>query len=138
MNNYWHTNYKADQEGPVTLRYGISPHAGSEPATAKRLAAEFANPLIAVPTSRSSALAGFPLTVQGAAFVATRLKPMAGGRGHLLRLYNASSRPARLVLAGAAAEAGRVFLSDIDGAPGGRLTAPLEVPASGIVTLLVK
>ncbi|MCK7483887.1 MAG: hypothetical protein M0C28_48030 [Candidatus Moduliflexus flocculans] len=32
MNNYWHTNYKADQEGPVTLRYAVSPHLGSDPA----------------------------------------------------------------------------------------------------------
>ena len=26
MNNHWHTNYKADQEGPVTFRYAIAPH----------------------------------------------------------------------------------------------------------------
>ncbi len=37
MNNYWHTNYKADQEGPVTLRYAVTPHRGSDTATAKRL-----------------------------------------------------------------------------------------------------
>ena len=28
MNNYWHTNYKADQEGDVMFRYSLRPHAG--------------------------------------------------------------------------------------------------------------
>ena len=28
MNNHWHTNYKADQEGPTVFRYVILPHTG--------------------------------------------------------------------------------------------------------------
>ena len=68
MNNYWHTNYKADQEGPVTLRYAVTPHRGSDTATAKRLGLEAANPLLPVaadpvspvsPLSADRRLAGF-------------------------------------------------------------------------------
>ena len=29
MNNYWETNYKADQEGPTPFRYALRPHAGT-------------------------------------------------------------------------------------------------------------
>ena len=47
MNNYWHTNYKADQEGPVTLRYAVTPHRGPDGARAKKLALEAATPLVA-------------------------------------------------------------------------------------------
>jgi hypothetical protein len=31
MNNYWHTNYKADQSGEVTFRYVINFHTGFNP-----------------------------------------------------------------------------------------------------------
>ena len=30
MNNYWHTNYKADQEGIVNFKYALRPHADSK------------------------------------------------------------------------------------------------------------
>jgi len=40
MNNYWHTNYKADQEGAVTLRYAMSPHRGADGAAARKLGLE--------------------------------------------------------------------------------------------------
>ena len=30
LNNYWHTNYKADQEGRITLRYVVQPHTGAD------------------------------------------------------------------------------------------------------------
>jgi hypothetical protein len=40
MNNYWHTNYKADQEGPVQFRYAIQPHAEFNPAEATKFGRE--------------------------------------------------------------------------------------------------
>ena len=30
LNNYWHTNYKADQDGPIAFRYAVEPHAGND------------------------------------------------------------------------------------------------------------
>jgi hypothetical protein len=32
MNNYWHTNYKADQSGEVTFRFVLNFHKGYNPA----------------------------------------------------------------------------------------------------------
>jgi alpha-mannosidase len=81
---------------------------------------------------------GFPLTVGGGSIVATRLRPAADGRGWILRLYNASSKPEKLVLSGQAVENGRVLLSDLDGTPGAPFAAPLELPAFGILTLLIR
>ena len=118
MNNYWHTNYKADQEGTVTLRYAVSPHRGSDTATAKRLGLEAANPLLAVAADPASPVPRFPLTVGSPAFVAMSLIPSAGGRAWVLRLLNASSKPETLALSGRAYDSGRVFLSDLSGARG--------------------
>lgn len=138
MNNYWHTNYKADQEGQVTLRYAVSPHLGSDPATAKRLASEASTPLVAVAADPDRPAPRFPLTVESDALVAVSIKPAADGKAWILRLYNASDRAETLRLSGAAAGRGRVFLSDVDGAAGPRLSSPLEVPPSAILTLLIR
>jgi alpha-mannosidase len=48
MNNYWHTNFKADQEGPVTFRYAIRPH-GPWRAEDARLGEEVRRPLLVRP-----------------------------------------------------------------------------------------
>jgi len=137
MNNYWHTNYKADQEGPVTLRYAMSPHRGADGAAARKLGLEASTPLIPIAADPSKPVPVFPLAVEPAAFVATRLRPSWDGRGWILRLLNASSKPEKLVLAGEAVDKGRVFLSDIDGVPGAPFKAPVEIPALGILTLLI-
>ena len=138
MNNYWHTNYKADQEGPVTLRYVVAPHRGADTAAAKRLGLEAAAPLIPVPADQASPPPCFPLVVTNPDVVATRLRPAADGRAWLLRLFNASSRPQTLALRGEAPDRGRIFISDIEGAPGPRLAVPLELPAYGILTLVIR
>ncbi|MCK7483579.1 MAG: hypothetical protein M0C28_46050 [Candidatus Moduliflexus flocculans] len=137
MNNYWHTNYKADQEGPVTLHYAVSPHLGPDPAKAKRLGLEASTPLVAVAADPAAPAPRFPLTVESEALVAISLKPAADGKAWILRLYNASDRPETLRLSGEAAGRGRVFLGDVDGAEGPGLTASLEVPPSGILTLRI-
>jgi len=138
MNNYWHTNYKADQEGPVTLRYAVSPHRGADTATAKRLGLEAANPLLPVAADPASVVPRFPLTIGSPAFVVMSLKPAEDGRAWVLRLLNASSKPEKLLLSGQAFEGGRVFLSDISGTEGQRVSAPIESPAFGILTLLIR
>jgi hypothetical protein len=137
MNNYWHTNYKADQEGPVTLRYAVAPHRGGDTAAAKKLGLEASSPLLALAADPASPAPRFPLTVGSPAFVAMSLRPSADGKAFILRLLNASSGPRTLRLSGEAFDDGRVFSSGIDGREGARITAPLEVPAFGIVTLRI-
>ena len=138
MNNYWHTNYKADQEGPMTLRYAIEPHRGSDKATAKRLGTEAMNPLVAVPAEASTPVPRFPLAVGPGSFVATSLRPSVDGQAWILRLLNASDRPDKLELSGQAYDLGRVFLSDLGETQGARVSAPVEVPAFGILTLRIR
>ncbi|HMA55065.1 MAG TPA: glycoside hydrolase family 38 C-terminal domain-containing protein, partial [Acidobacteriota bacterium] len=138
MNNYWHTNYKADQEGPVTLRYVVAPHRGSDTAAAKRLGLEASNPLIPIAADPGSPAPGFPLAVRPGAFVATRLKASLDGKAWIMRLFNASSGPEKLLLSGEAFDQGRVFLSDLRETQGPPLSLPLEVPAFGILTLLIR
>jgi hypothetical protein len=48
FNNYWHTNYKADQAGPMTFRFVLRPHAAFDAAALRRLSDEQDFPLLAV------------------------------------------------------------------------------------------
>ena len=49
MNNHWHTNYRADQEGWVTFRYAIHPHGIYDAGAAARCGIENTQPLIVAP-----------------------------------------------------------------------------------------
>jgi alpha-mannosidase len=152
MNNYWHTNYKADQEGRVAFRYVVRPHLGFEAAAVKRAGMEAARPLIVVEVrgggegrsaakkgaAREGATAGhfgLPLAIEPAAFVVTSLRPAADGTGIIMRVYNASGRPETLRLGGALAKKRGIYLSDPTEAKRARVAGPLLVPAFGLVTL---
>jgi hypothetical protein len=88
MNNYWHTNYKADQEGLVTFRYSILPHADFKPEEAARFGRERRQPLLAVMANSSKALAASLFKVDPPAVLVESIKPIAGGRAWLLYFYN--------------------------------------------------
>jgi alpha-mannosidase len=138
MNNYWHTNYRADQEGPVTLRYAVEPHRGADPATAKKLGAEAMTPLVPMRADAAAPVPRFPLAVEPGSFVATSLRPSADGKAWILRLLNASDRPEELRLSGEAFDRGRVFLSDLGEGELIPVAGSVNAPGFGILTLRVR
>ena len=107
-------------------------------ATAKRLGLETANPLIPIAADPGSPTPRFPLAIRPGAFVVTRLLPSLDGKAWIMRLFNASSGPEKLILSGEAFDQGRVFLSDLRETQGPPLSLPLDVPGFGILTLLIR
>jgi hypothetical protein len=51
LNNYWHTNYKADQNGSMSFRFVLRPHAAFDAAALRRLSDEQTFPLLPLPAS---------------------------------------------------------------------------------------
>ncbi|MCY3024180.1 MAG: glycosyl hydrolase-related protein, partial [Planctomycetota bacterium] len=49
MNNYWHTNYKAGQDGDFTFRFAIASRPKSDNAASAQFGWAVSNPLLAVP-----------------------------------------------------------------------------------------
>jgi len=49
MNNYWHTNYRSDEEGLTVVEYRLTPHGPFDPVQAGRRGAEAGQPLVIVP-----------------------------------------------------------------------------------------
>ncbi len=98
LNNYWHTNYKADQEGPITLRYIVQPHAGDDIGAAKRVGLDAERPLLAAPAA--ALRGGDPvLRVGSPEIVVTSVRPSRDGRAVIARLYNAALRTVQTAVA---------------------------------------
>ncbi len=137
MNNYWETNYKADQEGETTFRYSLRPHAGLlDQAEAARFGVERSRPLIVIPALPDGPPALSSLfTLDRAGVLVTALKPSRDGTAWIIRLYAAAERPESVHLGFAAGIAADLFESGPDEARGRSVPGAIDLPANGITTL---
>ncbi|GHT46764.1 hypothetical protein FACS189454_08400 [Planctomycetales bacterium] len=89
-NNHWETNYKADQEGELKFEYWIWAYQKNnfDNGIAQRFARQVHQPVIALPTSLSTA--GSLLTLENEGnVITTGIRPTRDGSGALLvRLFN--------------------------------------------------
>ena len=92
MNNYWHTNYKADQEGPVTFNYSILPHAAFNAVDAARFGTERRQPLIVSLADASTPPRSSLLHFSSPNVLVSSLKPIANGQSWLVYLYNPTEK----------------------------------------------
>ena len=90
MNNHWHTNYKADQEGPTTFRYAISAHGPYDAGAAQRFGIEQSQPLVVAPARGNTPKETSLMTVEPSGVVVTSLQPIDGGKQIAVRLFNAT------------------------------------------------
>jgi alpha-mannosidase len=138
MNNHWHTNYKADQDGPTVFRYYIQPHGAYDCAAAERFGIERSQPLIAVPVAAAASADQSEkpfLQIDTPSVLVSSLKPANGGKAILVRLFNASERPAKATLAWREPAPKTIYLSNLTEQKGKPVSGPIEMPAWGIVTL---
>jgi len=133
MNNYWHTNYKADQEGPVTFRYVIVPHAGFKPAEAVRIGRETREPLVVIPDDTNPQPGVSLFKIQPEDILVTELEALPGGNGWLVCLYNPKGEAQNALLAWNRTTAVSFSISDRAGRAGKEVTGPIKVAAWGSV-----
>jgi hypothetical protein len=93
MNNYWYTNYKADQEGVSSYRYSLEPHGLFHEADAARRGMERSQPLVIHPAASGEAQHRSLFAISSPNVLASSVYPCAGGRGLIVRLYNAGGVP---------------------------------------------
>jgi hypothetical protein len=87
MNNYWYTNYKADQEGKTSFHYALQPHGEVNDAALEMAASDFTQPLISFPLKKDVVLSKGLFQLTNAAVVVTAIVPQARGQ-FLIRLFN--------------------------------------------------
>jgi alpha-mannosidase len=133
MNNYWHTNFKAEQGGPVEFRFALRPHGPYRSEDAVRFGMEQRAPLLVVPGSRVALPSSPLLTVSPAAVVVTSIKPASDGRGWLVQFQNPTDATQQVRLVWRRGTATALWLSDSSERRGTRLTGTVPVPARGTV-----
>jgi alpha-mannosidase len=134
MNNHWHTNYRADQEGPTVFRYALRPHQVFASDAAARFGVECSQPLVVTKATGQSPQKS-RLRVSSDKVLVSALKPADDGRGWIVRLFGASGQPQKVRLSWASPAPGRVWLSDLGEDQLQEAGHSIEVPAWGIVTL---
>jgi alpha-mannosidase len=137
LDNYWHTNYRAEQDGVLTFRFTLAPHGPFNPAALRRLGADREQPLLLQPVAPTAPRVRAPFTVTGDGVVVSSLKPAGKGRALLVRLYNASDQPATAVLRGGAAGVLRISRADAGGLAAGAAGSTLKLAPFQSVLLRV-
>ncbi len=89
MNNSWHTNYKASQEGPVTFRYMIDPHKSRlNTEEAKKFGIEMSQPFVVA--KGKIEISHEILRPESDSVIITAIRPNEDGKGYQVRLFNTS------------------------------------------------
>lgn len=131
MNNYWHTNYKADQEGPVEFHYSIILHGGFKPEEIVQRGREGRRPLLAAVTDPSIPQSGPLVSIDSEAVIVESIRPLPGGRSWLMSLYNPSDRRGEFRLRWGRPGQAALMMSDIEGAAGQPLEGVVTLPPAG-------
>ena len=139
LNNHWHTNYKADQDGWLEFRYAVQPHAGGFDAlAAARFGVERCQPLQVLPAHGPGPGAVPRLAITPNDVVVTALKPADDGRGWVVRLYGASGRDQTVRMQWSEPAPAQLFMSNLSELPLVPAPEKILVPAWGLVTLRVE
>lgn len=137
MNNHWHTNYRADQEGETVFRYAIRPHADYDQTAAAHFGVESTEPLIAAPAA-GSAPGSSLVEISAGSVMITSLAPTADGKAFLLRLYNTGETASKASLKWNAGKPKNIFVSDLSGLPGARANGAVELAPYEVRSLRVE
>ncbi len=135
MNNHWGTNYRAYQEGPVSFRFVLWPHARYDPLAASRLAIAQTQPLAVIrgrgpkPDGRSR------LRLSSDQVLVTGLKPADDGKGWILRLWGGAGVDASTRIEWSDPQPTGIFLSATGERAGQQAQGDVSVPAWDVVTL---
>jgi hypothetical protein len=130
MNNYWHTNFKAEQGGPVAFQFALRPHGAFRPEEAVRLGAE-RRALLVVAPAHGPPLPPPLVTLAPGPVVVTSVRPTSDGAGWLIQLLNPAAEAQAVVLTWRRGERVTFSRSDSFERPGAAIPGAVEIPARG-------
>lgn len=141
MNNYWETNYKADQEGPTPFTYFIMAHDGGyDPVKATRFGMETTRPLVAILVGQDSPPEISPLlSVAEEAIIPAECKISRDGKAVILRIYNPTPQAiASSVRLSEKLGHAKLWTTDLSEQPLTAVEGTITVPALGLVCLRIE
>ncbi len=137
LNNYWHTNYKADQSGMLWFQYSLNPHKAFDAIRAYRFGVERNQGLLVRSVGRDVVAPRLPFEFRGNAAV-TSLKPGTGGKSFVVRLYNPAEMPTELSVLWRDRKAHRLWRSNFFEKPIEELSGAIPLSGYEVVTLILE
>ena len=137
MNNYWHTNYKADQEGLVTFRYSLQPHGELLIEDVVRFGMGQREPLIAVTAAGSAKADNSLFDLDSYSILSISTKPIGSDGSWLLCLFNPTSLNHSASLQWNRSVPVSLYTSDAFGNTGESVGGAIQVPPHGTVFVRV-
>jgi alpha-mannosidase len=131
MNNYWHTNYKADQEGMITFRYSLQPHGEFLIEDVVRFGMGQREPLIALAAAAPAKTDNALFELESYSILAISTKPIGTEGAWLLCLYNPTALKHTASLQWNRSIPVSFHASDAFGRIGELLEHGIQVPAYG-------
>ena len=137
MNNYWHTNFKADQPGPVTFRVTLVPHGPFSAAAATRLGVMASEPPVVIPSSGNTVRAP-QLEIDNPHVIVSSVTPSADGTATILRLWNPGSQPATATVRWNRTVNPKIWISSPSEGRGDAVSGRVTLPPFGSTTLRIE
>jgi len=131
MNNYWETNYRAAQEGPVKFRYSIKPHKQFSSSEAEKFGIEQNQPLITVPVLKDKLSDNSLFEIKSEGIIASSVKPVGYKNSILIKLFNAGGKPEVLKMLWKI-EPDAIFMSNFNAEIFEEAPNEIKIPAYGI------
>lgn len=136
LNNHWETNYRAYQDGIITIRYALRPHGTFQPADATKFATGLTQPLI-VTKSTGRDMSVPKLQLSGNSIVVLVLKPSEDGKAWIVTLFNPSDGASKTALRWAS-PVKATYYSNTGENTLGVVNGEIEIASQDVVTLRVE
>ena len=138
MNNYWHTNYCATQEGIASFRYFLHPHKKAfNPSMATAQGICDAQPLIVVPVDKEAKPFNPFISYDNENVFIVSMQPLENGSRIWLALYNASDSDENLQLKFSSAVTG-IYISDLLKNKLSKSSSIISIPGLGLASLMIE
>ena len=139
MNNSWHTNFYAAQEGIVSFRYALHTHGEFSYIDSYHFGIEESQPLIVTYTKNETVNPTSPFKLEGDGnIVATSVKPSRYEEAVIVRLYNPTDTLSKTQISLGGNSASKIYLSNVDGDETGEIKTPLTLKPFEVVTIKIK
>ncbi|MCI0493762.1 hypothetical protein L0Z72_02050 [candidate division KSB1 bacterium] len=137
MNNYWETNYKAEQPGLTRFRYSIFLHGKYDQARAEQFGIENSQPLIPVAVLKDKPEFDSLFSVEPRDVIVTMMKPVDDGKKIIIRLFNTSAEEKSAKLIWGSLLPKDVYLSNLFEEQLEKLGDLISMPGYGIKTIVI-
>ncbi len=137
MNNYWETNYKAEQPGVTRFQYSIFPHGKYDQTKAEQFGSESSQPLIPVAIQKDQPQLNSLFSIEPDDVVVTMMKSIDSGKKIMIRLFNASPDEKSVKFIWGSLRPKEVYLSNFFEEQIEKLGNSISMPGYGIRTVIL-